>query len=136
MMFRSTAILALWMVSLSNARKMEMPDKATMSASSKAGKKLLSKARSLNDEDRDVTWVAKYDIKYTGCSSLIQVREEGGGGGDGEGMLYTQNMVKFSLCPTSNNCESCEGGGQYVVNMMEFIETWTEYKEQEKEALC
>lgn len=100
-------------------------------ANSKAGSKLLSKARALN-EDRDVTWVANYDIKYTGCSGLVQIREEGGD----DGLLYTQNLVKFSLCPSDDGCGKCENGAEYIVSMNEFLATYTEFKQQEQEAIC
>jgi hypothetical protein len=107
------------------------------------GKRLLSKARRLennnNNNDQEADWLAGYSIKYESCASLIQVREEGGG--DDEGILYNQNLVKFIICPgTGNgqgNCSDCgKGVAQYVVNMMEFVQAYTEMKQEEQEQAC
>lgn len=131
-MFRAVALLLAFVVGASaNAA---VPD-FDVKVDSKLGKRLMSKARALN-EDRDWTWVANYDIKYRGCSSLVQIRGEEGGGGDGESMLYTQNLVKFSLCPSDSSCSKCKNGADYVVNMMEFVDAWTEFKMSAQEQAC
>lgn len=133
MVFR-TATFLLSFLAASVAGKTIIPD-FDVKADSKLGKRLLSKARALNEE-RDWTWVANYNIKYRGCSSLVQLANEAGGGGQEEGMLYTQNLVKFSLCPSSEDCSSCKGGADYVVNMMEFLDAWTENKMNALEQAC
>jgi len=107
---------------------------------SKMGKRLLSKARRLeqngqqNQEAGD--WLVGYSIKYTSCSSLIQIREEGGG--EDEGLLYTSNLVKFVICPgASSGCSDCGSGiASYVVNMKDFVEAYTQMKEEEKQQAC
>jgi hypothetical protein len=106
---------------------------------SKTGKRLLSKARRVennnnNNGDQDADWLAGYSIKYDSCSSLIQVREEGGD--DEGGLLYTHNLVKFVICP-GNKCSDCgKGIAQYVVNMGEFVEAYTEMKTEKQEQAC
>jgi hypothetical protein len=114
-------------------------------ANSRAGSKLLAKARvehrDLENNESDTTWIAGYSIKYDGCSSLIQISGgEGGGGGDNDGsLLYTQNLVKFSLCPTNADdpsCSSCKNGATYVVNMNEFVDAYTEMKLDAEEYAC
>jgi len=133
-MFRFAALVAL-VASTCSATVVEPG--ATIPVESTAGKRLLSKARLLNDAgDRDVTFVAQYDIKYTGCSSLVQINGEEGGNGGEEGLLYTQNLVKFSLCPSSGSCSKCEGGGEYVVSMRDFIDAYTEQKMNAQEQAC
>lgn len=134
-MFARSAAFFLALLASANANGV-VPD-FDVKADSKFGKKLLSKARALN-EDRDWTWVATYSIKYRGCTSLVQLRDEegGGGGGDGESLLYTQNLVKFSLCPSDSSCSTCKGGADYVVNMMEFVDAWTEFKMDAQEQAC
>ena len=136
MMFRATAFLScIAAVSAASINPAE-----GMAANSKMGRSLLKKAtvvtpaRNLdqNNGDDDNTWIAKYDIKYLGCSSLIQVNPEGNAE---EGVLYNQNLVRFALCPTGT-CGSCSGGGEYVVNMMEFVDSYTESKLEEKEYQC
>lgn len=107
---------------------------------SKTGRKLLAKARRLennnNGEDQDGDWLAGYSIKYDSCSSLIQVREEGGN--DEEGLLYSQNLVKFIVCKgNDSNCSDCGSGvAQYVVNMLEFVQAYTEMKTEAQEQAC
>ena len=111
---------------------------ADITANSKLGSRLLSKATVIQDarhldQERDVTFVASYSLRYLGCSSLVQVREEGGEDG---GMLYTQHLVRFALCPTSETCASCSNGGEYVVKMEEFVDLYTEHKLNDKEWAC
>jgi len=107
---------------------------------SKTGKRLLAKARRLENngnDDQEADWLAGYSIKYDSCSSLIQVREEGGGN-DEEGFLYTQNLIKFVVCKgSSSGCSDCGSGiAQYVVSMIEFVEIYTEMKQEKQEAAC
>ena len=99
-------------------------------ANSKVGQKIMSKARKLNDNgDREVEFIAQYYIKYMGCADITQIQQEGGGD---EGMLYTQHLVKFALC--AEGCGTCYG--QYVVDMLEFVDSYTEAKLDEKEYKC
>jgi hypothetical protein len=106
-------------------------------ADSKLGQNLLRKAEVIEparhlEQNNGQSFIAGYELKYLGCSSLIQVNPEGNGD---EGILYTQHLVRFALCP-ENSCSSCSGGGQYVVNMMEFVDAYTEAKLNEKEMMC
>jgi hypothetical protein len=120
MYFRSAvfALMAAFVSAKKSPVAVEIPD-FDIPTDSKTGKRLLSKARRVeqNGQDQEADWLAGYSIKYDSCASLIQVREEGGG--DEEGLLYTQNLVKFVICPgTSGNCNDCGSGiAQYVVNM-------------------
>ncbi len=113
-----------------------------MEASSRAGQKLLSKSRLLeNKNERDVSWMPYYSIKFEKCHSLIQIagQQEGGGGNDqNRGSLYNQHLVEFSLCP-SDSCSSsssCKNGAKYITNMREFAQLYTEYQQEAKEAAC
>ena len=83
-----------------------------------------------------MTWMAGYSIKYLGCSSIVQIREEGGGE-EGESNLYTMNLVKIGLCDSSKSCSSCGNGkAQYVVPMADFIDAYTESKMNAQEQAC
>ena len=135
MMFR-TALVAL--LSSAVSAKIFNPSEG-VAADSSMGQALLRKAtvvkpaRHLEQNyERDASFLAQYDIKYLGCSSLIQVNPEGNAD---EGILYTQHLVRFALCP-ANSCSSCSGGGEYVVNMLEFVDAYTEAKLTEKEYKC
>merc|ERR1711865_708020 len=152
MLFRSTVFAALaacaFAASFPRKAALRKPEDAmipnfNIATDSTIGKRLLSKARRLennnNNNDQEADWLAGYSIKYESCASLIQVREEGGG--DDEGILYNQNLVKFIICPgTGNgqgNCNDCGSGvAQYVVNMMEFVQAYTEMKQEEQEQAC
>lgn len=135
MMFRSAVVATL---AATAAARTILPE-GDIPANSKAGHKLLSKARALEQNgqngDQDATWMYNYSIKYLGCSSLIQINPEGGG--EDDSLLYTQNLVKFGLCPSNVACSSCgQGDAQYVVNMEDFIDIYTEAKLTEQEQQC
>jgi hypothetical protein len=104
---------------------------------SKIGRKLMEKARLLEQNQNDGSWLAGFSIKYDSCASLVQVRAEGDNK-DGDGMLYTQNLVKFTACPgSSDGCAGCgSGAATYVVNMMDFLDAYTEMKLEEQEYAC
>jgi hypothetical protein len=132
MMFRATVIA---LVAASASAKSFVPS-SDIAADSKLGSSLLSKATVVTDarhleNERDVSFIANYKLKYLGCNSLSAIGQEGGENGS---MLYTQNLVRFALCPDS--CSSCSNGGEYVVNMMEFIDSYTEAKLDEQEYAC
>ncbi|CAB9520416.1 expressed unknown protein [Seminavis robusta] len=130
-MLRSISLLLAFIAAA--GAKTIVPD-FDVKADSKLGKKLLSKARALNEE-RDWTWVANYSIKYRGCASIVSLANEENGGGEGS-PLYTQNLVKFSLCPADATCDTCKGGSDYVVSMMEFLDAWTEWQMNALERTC
>jgi hypothetical protein len=147
MMLRSTvfAILAACVAAkkVSVAQEGGMIPDFNIPTDSTTGKRLLSNARRLeqnnnnNQNQEEAQWLAGYSIKYDSCASLIQVREEGGGN-DEEGLLYTQNLVKFVVCQgNSGKCNDCgKGIAQYVVNMGEFVEAYAEMKREQEEEAC
>ena len=132
MMFRA-AIAAL----IASAASASIVPNGDVPADSKLGLRMLSKATVVEparhlEQERDVTFIANYSLRYIGCSSLVQVAEEGGGE---ESMLYTRHLARFALCPTGS-CSSCKNGGEYVVDMREFVDAYTEAKLNEKEYAC
>jgi hypothetical protein len=144
MMFR-VAIIAL-VASAVSALK-DLTPNGEVAANSALGMRLLSQAtvvtpaRQLNDqqEERDVTFVANYAIRYLGCHSLIQVsagNNNNNNKNEGGSMLYAEHLARFALCPTAGNCGKCEGGGEYVMNMETFVDAFTEAKLTEEEYAC
>jgi hypothetical protein len=141
MMFRA-ATLAL-VASLVSAKSF-IPS-GGIPASSEFGTRLLNAAtvvepaRHLDQNNGyDYTFLVNYSIKYTGCNSITQVNAQQNGNNNnnqGASMLYTQQLVRFSLCPT-DSCSSCSGGGQYVVNMVDFVDSYTEAKLSAQEYAC
>jgi len=152
-MFR-TALLSLFLAAAATASPY-IPSEGTIPADSKFGRELLRKATVIeparflkdnnNNNNYNQNYIALYDIKYTGCSSLIQINAQGGGGGGGgggqnnnqnNGILYTQHIVKFELCPSGTCSSGCSGGGEYAVSMMNFVDSYTEAKLEEQEYNC
>lgn len=137
MLFRSAAVISALAASTVAGYSM-IPDDMEIKAGSKFGQMIMGKARALENNQQDASWIANYSIKYHSCSSLIQIGDgEGGNNKDGGSALYTQNLIKFSLCPTNEGCDSCKTGvATYVVNMLDFIDAYTEAKLEEQEYAC
>ncbi|KAG7338959.1 hypothetical protein IV203_016235 [Nitzschia inconspicua] len=141
MLFRSAifATLAAAVTASFGADTMITPQNDfNIPADSKIGRKLMEKARFLegNNQVNAEDWLYGFSIRYDSCASLIQIREEGGN--NDEGLLYTQNMVKFTLCPgSSDGCSGCgSGAATYVVNMNDFVDAYTEMKLEAQEYAC
>lgn len=109
-----------------------------------SAQKLLSKATVIeparNLADNNYGYLYKYSIKYLGCTDLVQINRDQDGNNNnnngGSSLLYTQHLVKFALCPSADGCGTCSGGGQYVVDMMDFVDAYTEAKLTEQEYKC
>lgn len=139
-MFFRTAVVALLAAFVSADEK--MATEGSIPVKSNAGQELLMKATVIEEarvlENNDYSWMSGYHIRYSGCTSLVQVA--GGEGnnnknGDG-GMIYTQHLVRFSICPADACSSGCSGGGQYVVTMADFVDLYTEYKMTAAELAC
>lgn len=85
---------------------------SSLTTDSKVGAQIMSKARSLNQNDNlYYSWISKYSIKFDGCASVPQFEKE-------EGMT-SRMLAKFTLCQT-DGCNKCQG--DYVVEMRELVE--------------
>lgn len=113
-----------------------------IASESKAGSKLLSKSRRVNDaQEEDFTWMTKYSIKFGSCHTIPSYGGEGQGGGEEEGGTPDgfQTLVKYHLCPTTSSgdsCHNCGSGGSYVAELREFVEAYTETMEEINQAKC
>lgn len=141
MKFYALTLLSLLVGASASVESMLRVDR-DIPVDSKFGQALLEKAtviehaRSLaNNNNQQGAFLYKYSIKYLGCSSIVQINGEEGNKNNQGSMLYNKHLVRFALCP-SDSCSSCPNGGQYVVNMQEFINAYTEAKLNEKEAQC
>lgn len=142
MMFR-IAIVALFASAVAALK--DIAPQADVPANSALGLRLLSKAkvvtpaRHLNEnQERDITFIANYSIRYLGCNSLISVAagNRDNNKNNEDSILYTTHLVRFSLCPTSSCGSKCEGGGEYVMDMATFVDAYTENKLTEQEYAC
>lgn len=99
-----------------------------MSVTSATGKKLLSKARRLDDEDVDYTWMSNYSIKFDKCYSW-----EAYGRDERENR---ETFITFKVCPSDNCSSGCRYGGEYIVEMRDYVQTYLEFKEGLQEYNC
>lgn len=97
-------------------------------ADSKMGQKLMSKARALENNNYNYySWIADAALKFDGCASIPMFEREEG--------LRSNLVAKFKLCP-NNSCGSCHNGGEYIVEMREFVETYQEAIRESREYEC
>ncbi|KAL7548298.1 hypothetical protein ACHAWF_011583, partial [Thalassiosira exigua] len=121
---------------------------SSIKANSGVGKKLLRNARKLGgDDDGDMTWAADYSIRFEKCATSTEYNAQfyggngennGGNNNNGENNgygFYEQRLVHFKLCPTDACGSGCKGG-DYVMDMDEFVQAYFEYKEEAKQAAC
>merc|ERR1739849_63060 len=65
----------------------------------------------------------------------------GGEGADREGgsPIGPQHIIQFKLCP-SGSCKggnsSCSGGAEYIVEMRDFIQVFTEMQNEQRDKNC
>lgn len=144
MIYRA-AILSL--IAAVASASVSVPDGMMMD--SPMGKALLRKATVIehardleqNKNNQNQNYISTYEIKYLGCNSLVQLNGMNGQGNNNnknnnqQSLLYTQQLIRFALCP-ANSCGSCSGGGQYVVNMADFLDAYTEAKMEEQQYNC
>ena len=110
-------------------------------ANSKLGKRVLSHARRLdqennqnqqnNNEEIDFGWVADYSIKFQGCHHISQWNEEADG--EEDPFIQTKRLVRFRLCPTETCTYEDAGGcddayGDYIIDMNIFLESYWQDK--------
>jgi len=113
---------------------------SSISATSKVGAAVMSKARRLDDnEEIDYTWVANMSLKFQGCYHTQQWNEEADGEEDVR--ISTQRLVRFRLCPTDTcsmeSAAGCsEGYGDYIIGMEEYLEAYFEAVQQDQEYSC
>ena len=118
-------------------------------ANSKMGRSLMSKARHVGgsrqlEQDDNMSWAANYSLRFEKCATTTDYYGGyfGGNGNQQQGgnnnryNMYEQRLVHFKLCPANTCGKGCSGGGDYVVDMNEFVTSYIEYKEELKEAEC
>lgn len=113
---------------------------SALNADSPAGRTLLANSRSLQQDGQENSWIVNYSIKFESCHTVNQFNFGGenrnNGGKDGEnGGNGQQNLVKFKLCP-SNKCGYGCKGGEYVADMNEYVNAYTEWKLNDEQYKC
>jgi len=137
-MVRTSVALAFLLASV-NAKFQPIGTK-DINTSSALGKKILSNARQLEQDDAfNYNWVMDYSIKFQGCHHMSQWNAEAGD--DEDVRVATQRLVRFRLCPTdtcsSSDAGGCDAGfGDYVLDMNIFMEAYLEAQMNAEEFAC
>ncbi|KAL3759714.1 hypothetical protein ACHAWU_008208 [Discostella pseudostelligera] len=124
-----------------SAAAMEVTPKAAISATSRIGQNVLSKARRLEDANAEIsyTWVANMSLKFQGCYHTQTWNGEANG--DEDVKISTQRLVRFRLCPSSSctmeNAAGCSAGyGDYIIGMEEYLQAYFEAVEEDQKYSC
>jgi len=99
----------------------------SLAVHSKAGKKLLSKARRL-DEDVDYSWMPGYTFQFQKCYQW-----------DAYGREENENKEKsivFRACPQGDCGSNCKYGADYIVQLRDYVEAYTDAKQNLREYNC
>mmetsp|Transcript_13097 Transcript_13097/g.19087 ORF Transcript_13097/g.19087 Transcript_13097/m.19087 type:complete len:345 (-) Transcript_13097:156-1190(-) len=104
---------------------------AALKSNSSAGQKLLSKSRAL--EENYNSWIVDYSLKFDSCHTVVNFNAEDANGD--EGAVSKQKLAKFKLCP-SDKCGSYCTGAEYLVDMDQFVNSYTEWQMNDKEYKC
>ena len=113
-------------------------------AGSTLGRKVLSKARNVQENGRQLedwaeqqsAWVANYSIKFQGCHHISQWNEEANDEEDVR--IITKRLVRFRLCPsaycsTDSTAGCANGYGDYIIDMNSYLEALVEAQELQQE---
>lgn len=146
MLFRSAALF-MATATIAAGNSVEVP-LAEVSANSKLGQKIMSKARRLEQNqnwngnynqnyqqqqqnDGEVGyWVAGYSLKFEKCgtsSEYFAFEGEGGGGNRNGYMQGQQTLAHFTLCPTGSSSSNAKCG-KYALPLGQVLELWNQAK--------
>jgi hypothetical protein len=153
----SLLLIASSSASATTAMKTIDASSESIPANSIVGKRLLSVARRVNNDNQggeaDMSWVANYSLKFDKCATTNeyyggyfggnnngqnqnQQQNNGNNNRNGYNGLYEQRLVHFKLCPTNTCSKGCTGGADYVVDMNEYVTTYFEYKAELLKTQC
>ena len=115
-----------------------------ITANSSFGRQLISKARRVeqNNGDQqqyDMSFIANYSLKFLGCHHVTQWNADGEG--EDNSRIVSKGLVRFRLCPESSCHNNFSVGcskeyGEYVVDMVQFLEVYVAWQMEEQEYKC
>jgi len=108
---------------------------------SEFGRKLVSSARRLEDEDDDAvdySWMTEYSLKFQGCH---HVKTWNGDAEEGEVKIQTTRLVRYRLCPTRKCSQRTSSGcnkdfGDYIVDVYGYVSAYTQALRKQDEYVC
>jgi hypothetical protein len=135
----SLALLSLFGAAASAAGVSKEIDFHGVEADSKIGMKIMSQARSLEEDEVDFTWVAGFSIKFQGCHHISQWNDEADDENDVR--ITTKRLIRFRLCPadycSADSSRGCtEGYGDYIIDLNTYLGAYFEAKQTYYEFQC
>jgi len=122
-------ITALALADSASSRKIIRGADASLKTTSKLGKKLMTKARRLDeDQEVDYSWLPGYTFQFQKCYSWDAF------GRDEQGRK--ESYVVFRACPQGACSASCRYGADYIVEMEEYVQAYIEAKQNYQEYNC
>merc|ERR1712048_610806 len=114
---------------------------SALKASSKAGQKVLAKARRVEEaeEAEELAWLEDYSLKFQGCHHVYQWNPEVDE--DEDVRLYTKRLIRFRMCPADTCSVSDAAGcskdyGDYIVDMQTYVANYFESSKRNLEEKC
>jgi len=108
----------------------------SMKLDSSLGRELLSRTRNVEQEEEvDYSWIMDYSMKFTSCHTITQYGAVDGDEADGNGGTWKQTLVEYRLCSSDECGYGCKGG-EYLVNMIDFVDLYTEARLTAEELAC
>jgi len=105
----------------------------SMKVDSSLGRELLSRSRNLDEVD--YSWMLDYNIKFARCHTVTQYGAVDGEDANENGGTWKETLVKYKLCPADECGYGCSGG-EYLMNMKDFVDLYTENKLTADELAC
>lgn len=106
-----------------------------LTADSVLGNRILSKARRLDEDEADFSWVSGYSLKFQGCFHVSQWNAEAQDEEDVR--IMTKRLIRFRLCPASSCSAGCDSGyGDYIIDMNTYVNAYLESKEELERQAC
>lgn len=132
-------------------------------ADSELGRQLIAKSRRVeqqdNENEQDISFVAKYSIKFMGCHHVTQWaseeeieemdeenddennQEEGRTPSAANGRIRSKGLVRYRLCPSDSCFDHFGAGcssnfGEYIVDMYSFLETYIGWRVENAAYQC
>mmetsp|Transcript_17586 Transcript_17586/g.27393 ORF Transcript_17586/g.27393 Transcript_17586/m.27393 type:complete len:350 (+) Transcript_17586:156-1205(+) len=120
------ALLSVASMATPSSKNMKVP-LVDMKADSKAGRKLISKAKQRNLEDQefqDYDSLYEYSIKFLSCYRWFEWNDEADG--DEDLRLAAKRIVQFRLCPTKSCTDGKNAGcdsnyGEFIIDMETYL---------------
>ena len=98
--------------------------------------KLLSKARSLANNNNNGVTLTNYVVKFVKCQFVKSFDDELAANDQSSTVLATRRFVIFRLCP-DGSCNNCNYGyGEYVIDLESYLQYAAGYAKQEQKTMC